>query len=111
MTVRRDLASSVVAADRDISRLTAPLAPAVAASVRRHAVDGVITATGRLAILRDVDRLLATVYPTRRGAPSRLERMIVRRAREAQAKPIAAAVGELRGRLPYDLLTVMGDGG
>jgi len=111
VTAARDLASSVVAADRDISRMTAPFGPAVAASVRRHAVDGVVTATTRAAVLRDVDALLSTVYPTRRGAPSRLEAMIVRRAREAQAKPIAAAVGELRGRLPDDLLTAMGDGG
>ena|GEM_PF-6516738 len=111
MTARRDLASSVVAADRDISRLTAPLGPALAASVRRHAVDGVITATGRLAILRDVDRALATVYPTRRGTSSKLEAMIVQRAREVQAKPIAAAVGELRGRLAPTLLYLMGDDG
>jgi len=111
MTARRDLASSVLAADRDISRLTASLGPAIAASVRRHAVDGVITATGRLAILRDVDRVLSTVYPTRLGAPSRVERMIVRRAREAQAKPIAAAVGELRRRLDPTLLYLMGDDG
>jgi len=109
VTVRRDLASSVVAADRDISRLTASLGHALAASVRRHAVDGVVTATGRLAIMRDVDRTISTVYPTRRGAPSKLEAMIVRRAREAQAKPIAAAVGELRNRLPADLLIEMGD--
>jgi len=111
VTARRDLASSVGAADLDVSRLTASLGPALAASVRRHAVDGVVTATGRLAILRDVDRSLSAVYPTRRGAPSRMERMIVRRAREAQAKPIAAAVGELRNRLDGDLLVALGDEG
>lgn len=109
MSARRDLAASVAAAERDLDRITAFLGPAVAASVERHAVDGRITAATRLAVLRDVDRALSVVYAVRKGSASRLEASILRRAREAQRKPIAAAVGELRDRLPADLLTKMGD--
>jgi len=109
MTARTDLARVAYAAERDIDRLTAPLGPAIAASVARHAEDGVVTPTARLAILRDVDRVMSTVYPTERGAPSRLEFHLRRRSVEAMLAPIAAEVGRLRTRLPDDLLTRMGD--
>ena len=111
MTARRDLARVTVAAERDLDRLHAPLGPAIAASVRRHAANGTITPIARLAILRDVGTVLDEVYPAKRGAPSRLEALVVRRAREAQRKPIAAAVADLRGQLGPALLTAMGDDG
>ena len=110
MTARSDLARLVYAGEQDITRLYAGLGPALAASVARHAEDGVVTPTARLAILRDVDTvILPTVYPTEWGAPSRLEMQLRRRSVEAMRAPIAAEVGRLRKRLPDELLTRMGD--
>jgi hypothetical protein len=92
-------------ADREIDRLTAPLADGVAASVRKHAVKqpngkSVITPLAYRLILRDVDRLLVTVYGARRGdtgAP--MYRAIAAAGQAAHEDPIGRAVAELRGQL------------
>jgi len=110
VTARSDLARLVHAGEQDITRLYAGLGPALAASIARHAEDRVVTPTARLAILRDVDTaILPTVYPTERGAPSRLELQLRRRSVEAMLAPIATEVGRIRTRLPDDLLRRMGD--
>lgn len=95
MTARRDLAESTAAAERDIARLFAALAPAIRRSVERHAENGIITDAGRRAIMRDVDARLPLIYGARRGDDSALQRLILTRANEARAKPVAAEVARI----------------
>lgn len=92
MTARTDLAESVAAAERAIDALFAPLAPQIAASVRKHADEGKITHAARRAILKDVDRLLANVYPARRGETSTLGVVIGWHVAAVAAKPVKAEV-------------------
>ena len=110
MTPRRDLARATYLADKAIDALYRPAAPRLAASVRRNASDGVITQAGRLAIMRDVDRILDSVgFPKRRGAPSKLQALIEDRARAVQLLPVADAVEQMRRVVPDEVLTAMGD--
>lgn len=113
MTARQDLARATYLADTEIDRLHAPLVDRIGASVRKHAVDtpdgSRITQDARRAILSDVDRMLDTLYPKRRGAPSRLQAMIERRANAARVLPVAEAVAVMRRHVPEDLRERMGD--
>ena len=112
MTPRRDLAKATYLADKAIDALYRPAAPRLAASVRRNASDGVITQAGRLAIMRDVDRILDSVgFPKRRGARCDLQTLIEQRANAARVLPIADAVAVMRRHVPDDVLTAMGDEG
>jgi hypothetical protein len=104
MTARTDLASSIESCEKQIDALFAPLAPQVAASVRNRAEGGKITHAARRAILRDLDALLDTVYPTKRGAPSRLENLIVRQTAAVRRKPVAAAVETIETKLDDELV-------
>ena len=109
---RRDLARATYLMDRTLDALYAPAAPRLAASVRKHASDGQITQAGRLAIMRDVDRILDSVgFPAKRGAPSKLQALIEQRANAARLLPIADAVAVMRRHVPEDVLTAMGDEG
>jgi len=99
MTARRDLAESVEATERAIDTLFAPLAPQIAASVRKRAEQGKITHAARRAILRDLKRLLDTAYGTRRGEFSRLEIAIVYQTGRVRRKPVAAAVADIDRKL------------
>lgn len=71
-----------------------------------------ITASGYVAITRELDTLLNAVFPQGHGQPSPLEELIVRRANDARLKPIAVATDQMRARLKRepDLLKAMGDG-
>ena len=112
MTPRRDLARATYLMDRALDTLYRPAAPRLAASVRKHASDGQITQAGRLAIMRDVDRILDAIgFPKRRGAPSRLQALIEQRANAARLLPIADAVAVMRRHVPDELRTEMGDEG
>ena len=110
MTPRRDLARALYQADKELDRIHAPLVPKIGASVRNHAQDGKITQEARVAILRDVDAMLTEAgYPAKRGAPSRLQRLIEQRAQLAAMLPIADAVAVMRRHVPDDVLAAMGD--
>lgn len=107
MTTRKDLAAACYAADREIDRLSTGLMESIGAAVRKH--DGPMTHEASVAIMRDVDDALATVYPTRRGGPSQLQAMIEQRAALAARLPITEAVAHMRDVVPADLLAAMGD--
>ena len=110
---RRNLAKATYEVNRAIDRLHAPLVDQIGASVRKHAVDTPdgprITQEARRAILRDVDSMLSTIYPVRRGAPSRLQSLIEQHANDARLLPIADAVAVMRRHVPDDLRERMGD--
>lgn len=112
MTARRDLAESVEAAERELDRLFAPLAPALRRSVERRVEGGAITNDARRAILRDVDAILDAIYPTQRGAPSLIEEMANSQSNAARFKPIVVAVTDIRVRLQDEplLLNRLGRG-
>lgn len=114
MTARRDLAESVALAERDIDRLFKPLSESIGAIVTKHARDTPdgprIDAAARSAILRDVDTLLNSVYPKRRGGRSALEDVIVARSNDARMKPIDAACNTIRSRVDDPLFAAMSNG-
>jgi hypothetical protein len=102
------------ATDREIDTLSRPIARAVVASVRRHAVETPegprLTAMSRVRIMAEVDSALSSVYGRApNDAASPLYRLIVRRAREAALKPVTAAVADIRHRLrgEPELLTMI----
>ncbi len=99
------------AAERDIDTLTIPLSEAVVASVRRHAVNGVITPGARVRIMRDVEAARRGIYGARRGSPSPMLAMVMERAGEAVLLPVADAVKVIRRALKDepDLLEALGD--
>jgi hypothetical protein len=110
MSVKRDLARTVYAADVAIDAIYRPVAPRLASSVRKHAVQGKITQDGRQAIMRDVDAMLdALGYPTRRGQIGAMQRMIEEHANAARRFPVAEAVSTIRKHTPPDVLAAMGD--
>jgi hypothetical protein len=111
VTPRRDLARALYQADKELDRIHAPLVPKIGASVRKHAIDQKVTQEARVAILRDVDAMLDTIYPAKRGAPSKLQRLIEQRAQLAAMLPIADAVAVMRRHVPDDLRKRMGDEG
>ena len=92
-------------ADRAIDRLTAPLADAVADSVRRHAVpmpDGtaVVTPLARLLILRETEAALAAVYGRFRGdATAPMYQTIAQAANAAYGASCAATAASMRATL------------
>ncbi len=88
-----------LAAERDIDKLTIPLGAAVVASVRRHAVNGVITPGARTRIMRDVEKARRGIYGTRRGSPSPMLEMVIERAGEAVFLPVDDAVKDIRRTL------------
>lgn len=102
MTARSDLFESVEASERDIDVLFQTLAPRIRRSVERHAKDGKITPVTRLAVLQDLDRMLATVYGRRRGEKSPLATMINERANEAVFKPLTTEVERIEHLLAAD---------
>lgn len=106
MTARRDLADSVFEAERELDRMFAALAPALRRSVERRAEGGAITDDARRGILRDVDAILDVIYPVHRGAPSRIEEMVVRHSNAARFKPVVAAVTDIRARLTDEPLVL-----
>jgi len=94
----------LAAVDRDIDALSRPIARAVVASVRRHAVetpDGPrITPASRARILADADAALAPVYGAFPGDPrSALFAMVLRQAGQGALLPVAAAVANIRRHL------------
>ncbi len=99
------------AAERDIDKLTMPLGAAVVASVRRHAVNGVITPGSRVRIMRDVEAARRRIYGRRRGSPSPMLEMVKERAGEAVLLPVDEAVKIIRRTLKDepDLLEALGD--
>ncbi len=99
------------AAERDIDMLTMPLGAAVVASVRRHAVNGVITPGARVRIMRDVETARRRIYGKRRGSPSPMLEMVKERAGEAVLLPVSDAVKTIRRTLKDDpdLLEALGD--
>src|SRR5690349_24730824 len=106
---RRDLARLTYAADKDIDAIYAPLSEQIGTIVRSRAVDGKITPEARTLILRDVDKLLDTALPKRRGAPSRLQALIEARASQAAFLPVRDAVAFMRRHVPKPLRKRMGD--
>jgi len=109
VTPRQDLARLTYAADRDIDKMYAPLSDAIGPIVRKRAVDGKITQEARVVILRDVDTLLDTVFPERRGAPSKLQALIEARASQGAFLPVQDAVAVMRRHVPDELRKRMGD--
>lgn len=107
MTTRRDLALAVFNADKAIDKLSTGLMESIGAAVRTH--DGPITPEAHIAIMRDVDDALDTVYPARRGAPSNLQTMIEQRAALVARLPIVEQVALMRRVVPDDLRVAMGD--
>jgi hypothetical protein len=104
-TAARALNRLGYAADRAIDRLTAPLAEAVAASVRRHAVTGangtqVLSPLGYRLVMRDVDRLLRRIYGDRQGdTTAPMYRTIAQAAEAAHEEPIDRTIADMRRRL------------
>ncbi len=104
--------------DAELDAMQRPIARAVVASVRRHAVETPegqrLTPMSRARILNDTDTALDAMFgrvPGDTTAP--LYQLIVRRAREAALLPVAAAVADIRHRLrgESELLDVIeGDG-
>ena len=103
MTARRDLAQSVYDADKAIDKLSEELAGALRKAVTANTDGDRITQDQRRAILRDVDRALDAVYPKRRGEPSAMQTLIERACYAAAAKPVNAAVAEMRKNVDDDL--------
>jgi len=94
----------LAAVDRDVDALSRPIARAIVAAVRRHAVttpDGSrITPASRARILADVDAALAPAYGAFPGDPrAALTRLVLKRAQQGAALPAAAAVADIRHRL------------
>ena len=100
-----------LAAERDIDKLTTPLGATVVASVRRHAVNGVITPAARVRIMRDVEVARRGIYGARRGSPSPMLAMVKERAGESVLLPVDEAVKVIRRTLKNepDLLEALGD--
>lgn len=103
MSARGDLIASMIGVETATLGLFKGLGEQLRASVERHAEstpDGVrITPLAQKAIMRDAVRILERVYPTRKGGPCALERVILRNAVIARQKPIDAEVATMRKKL------------
>jgi len=94
----------LAAVDRDIDAMSRPIARAVVASVRRHAVatpDGPrITPASRSRILAEVDAALAPAYGAFPGDPrAALTALVLRRSGDGAALPAVASAVDVRDRL------------
>jgi phosphate uptake regulator len=110
VTARQDLAQSTYDVDRAIDKLSEQLSRDLRKAVTRNTESGPVTQEQRSAIMRDVDKVLDTVYPVKRGAMSVMQSVIERHMFAAAQKPVSAAVGEIRKNVPDDLYEAMNAG-
>lgn len=92
------------AADREIDKLTAPLADTVAAAVRKHAVTDhtgkpVVTLVGYRLIMVAVDDALSRIYGHGPNTTAPMHQVIAGAARDAHRTAVEATAREIRGRL------------
>lgn len=91
----RTLRQLRIDADADVTAPFARMAPIIAESVKRHAVDGVVTPATRARVLADLDREMNAFLPVARGARSTLEETIVRHATNASAEVLGGTVARI----------------
>lgn len=98
MTEKDEHRQHVEAADRAASALVAPLGPGVRKIIEEVVGDApALTPEHVGRIMNRVDGLLATVYPVRRGAPSRMEDLVATAAFRAARPTMLRTAKRLTG--------------